>query len=307
MRPIAVPTLLLAAVLTGCGTEVVVDPGAATAPGAPSSPTTTTTAGPTEGVSGIAEPPPFRVQYDGQELVLHPTSYCFGGGCVDGVRRNPTAIGAASELRIHVPVERFELEVSLSEVTAPAAAGDRCVGRAFPAPVEDLGGGWYLLRPFGPAATYDVGLFASGGGDLSADLRWTMPAGAAQPEPSARLAVVADHDGRPDSYGVGLAVDDLAASPRTASAEIEVTAGNGRSTTITPRLSRRSCAGDLFFAAPEREGRAAAALGDFPFTMTVTLSVDGVTHTATAVYPDDEIEGNEPSVALTFDPPLPGL
>jgi hypothetical protein len=39
----------------------------------------------------------------------------------------------------------------------------------------------------------------------------------------------------------------------------------------------------------------------------VTLTLDGRTYVATAVYPDDEIEGNEPSVGLQFTPGLPGL
>ena len=39
--------------------------------------------------------------------------------------------------------------------------------------------------------------------------------------------------------------------------------------------------------------------------MTVTL--DGVTHRASASFPGDVIDGNEPSVALEFTPPLPAL
>jgi hypothetical protein len=39
----------------------------------------------------------------------------------------------------------------------------------------------------------------------------------------------------------------------------------------------------------------------------VTLTLDGRTYRATAVYPDDEIKGNEPSVSLQFVPKLPSL
>ena len=53
--------------------------------------------------------------------------------------------------------------------------------------------------------------------------------------------------------------------------------------------------------------RPGSRLGEFPFTTSVTLTLDGRTYRATAVYPDDEIEGNEPSVALEFVPDLPGL
>jgi len=37
------------------------------------------------------------------------------------------------------------------------------------------------------------------------------------------------------------------------------------------------------------------------------FTLDGTTYRATARYPADEIEGNEPSVRLGFDPPLPAL
>ncbi len=140
-------------------------------------------------------------------------------------------------------------------------------------------------------------------------LRWQAPAGRAMPEPSARLALIADHDGEPDSYGLELALEDLAESPTRVSAEIEVTASNGRSMTFGVEESRDPCrsTGDLYFDHPDEPAKKAAQLGDFPFTTTVTLTLDGRTYRATAVYPDDEIKGNEPSVALQFTPELPAL
>ncbi|HSX68950.1 hypothetical protein [Nocardioides sp.] len=104
-----------------------------------------------------------------------------------------------------------------------------CGGRSFEVPAKDLGDGWYAVRPFGPAAHYDLELFAQGGGDMVASLRWRTPVDGPMPEPSARLALIANHDGKPDSYGLELAIDDLAETPQRASAEIKVTAGNGRS------------------------------------------------------------------------------
>ncbi|WP_377320616.1 hypothetical protein ACFJIY_16440 [Pimelobacter simplex] len=315
MRPLAVPALLLTVVLTGCGTEV---PSAgrapAAAPGATTSPaaTATTTAGPTAGPMagggpGITAPPPFRVRYGARELVLHPHTYCYGGGCVDGVVTEPPEVGSAAELLVHVPVRRFRLEVSLTEVR-PGRQGRRsCTGRQMTAPADDLGGGWYRIRPFGPAATYDVGLFATGRGDMFAQVRWTTPAAGPMPTPAAQLALIADHDGRPDSYGLELSVSGLDRTPRRATAQVEVTAGNGRRTTITAQRQRGSCVGDLWFGAPDEVARAAARLGGFPFTTRVTLVLDGVRHVATAVHPDDEVAGNEPYVALAFTPPLPGL
>jgi hypothetical protein len=49
------------------------------------------------------------------------------------------------------------------------------------------------------------------------------------------------------------------------------------------------------------------ALGPGPFTYEVELVHDGVRHVATATWPVDVIAGNEPSVALQFQPGLPAL
>ena len=54
-------------------------------------------------------------------------------------------------------------------------------------------------------------------------------------------------------------------------------------------------------------GRRAAALGGFPFRYEVDVRLDGTTYHASADYPADEIDGNEPSVALEFTPPLPAM
>jgi hypothetical protein len=233
---------------------------------------------------------------------------------VDGASTDPPDIGSPAKIQVYVPVPGFELSVYAQELTAEPRPGHpsfnaACGGRSFEVPVEDLGDGWYAVRPAGPAALYDIQLFAQGDGDMIAGIQWRTPFDGPAPEPSARLALIADHDGEPDSYGLELAIDDLAETPASVTAEIEVTAGNGRSMTFAAEQVEDRCrsAGDLYFDRPDGQAKAAAALGDFPFTTTVTLTLDGRTHRATAVYPDDEIKGNEPSVALQFTPPLPGL
>ena len=305
---LAVSTMLL---LAACGQEgpTAVDPPSAT-PSGPA-PTATTTAGVRHSES--VGPPPFRVRYDRQELVLHPHTSCYDG-CVDGVDSDPPDIGSPAEIQVYVPVEEFELSVHARELTSPPRPDEpsfdaTCGGRSFEMPVEDLGDGWYSVRASGPAAHYDVELFAQGGGDMIGSLRWRTPATGPMPDPSARLALIADNDGEPDSYGLELAVEDLVETPTDVSAEIEVTAANGRSVTFAAEPSADRCrsVGDLYFDRPDDLAKQAAGLGDFPFTTTVTLTLDGRTYVATAVYPDDEIEGNEPSVALEFVPELPGL
>jgi hypothetical protein len=308
---LVVSTMLL---LAACGREglTAVDPPSAT-PSGPA-PTATITAGVRHDVTGPDGPPPFRVRYDRQELVLNPHTYCYANGCVDGVVASPPDIGSPAEIHIYVPVEEFALSVHARELTRPPRPDDpsfnaTCGGRSFAMPVEDLGDGWYSVSASGPAALYDIELFAQGGGDMIGRLRWRTPGAGPMPDPSARLALIADHDGEPDSYGLELAVEDLAETPTDVSAEIEVTAANGRSMTFAAEQSAGRCpsVGDLYFDRPDDLAKQAAGLGGFPFTTTVTLTLDGRTYVATAVYPDDEIAGNEPSVALEFAPELPGL
>lgn len=308
---LAVSTMLLAA---ACGQETLTadDPPTATPIGP--APTATSTAGVRHDQTGIDQPPAFRVRYDGQELALYPHTYCYDNGCVDGFDPNPTDIGSPVEIQVYVPVKEFTLSVYARELTrAPRpnqpSFNATCGGRSFEVPVKDLGDGWYSISASGPSAHYDIELFAQGGGDMIGSLRWRTPTAGPMPKPSARLALIANHDGEPDSYGLELAIDDLAETPTRVSAEIEVTAGNGRSMTFGAEESKDPChsAGDLYFDHPDEPAKKAAQLGDFPFTTTVTLTLDGRTYRATAVYPDDEIKGNEPSVALQFTPKLPGL
>lgn len=58
---------------------------------------------------------------------------------------------------------------------------------------------------------------------------------------------------------------------------------------------------------PDAKGLEAASLGKGPFTYIVEVVLDGERYTAKAVWPKDEIKGNEPSVALDFSPDLPAL
>jgi hypothetical protein len=175
-------------------------------------------------------------------------------------------------------------------------------------PVEQTAPGQYLLQPAGHADTYDVTLFGRGDGDLFVTFRWTTPADGPMPVPEARIAVLADHDGRVDSYGIELELSDLAATPREASAEVTVTAADGESLTFSATRAPGCMAeGTVYWDGPDQAGLRAATLGAAPFTYLVEVVLDGTAHAATATWPDDQIAGYEPAVSLEFDPPLPAL
>ena len=105
-------------------------------------------------------------------------------------------------------------------------AGKEC-GRIQEAPLTQTGDGSFVLLPIGHADTYDVTLFGRGNGDLFVTFRWTTPIDGPLPQPEARLAVLAGHDGKTDSYGVELEVSNLARNPEEAVATITVRAETG--------------------------------------------------------------------------------
>lgn len=285
--------------LTGCGSGVIGGTVPAPEP-VPASPTATISHGNRNGP--VATPPPFLVRYGETQLELAPFTYCYRSGCVDGFDDAPVSIGSPEEIFVLVQVEDFD------ELVVTQAAGDDVCARTIPAEVESLGGGWWRVRPRGPAADYRLSIFASGdgAGDMVADLRWRNPSDQPMPEPDAGLTLIVDHDGRPDSYGLELYLTGLETTPDRASARITVTAANGRSLTFDATRATAGCEADgtVRWDGPADQAKRAAGLGDFPFTMRVEVVLDGVTHVATATYPDDQIKETESSLPLRFEPPL---
>jgi hypothetical protein len=244
----------------------------------------------------------FTIHADNRVARLSPSTYCYGGTCVDGVGAIAADVGRAREVVIDFPLPDWKL----SAIFTPA--GERC-GRAQTVPLVARGDGSHALRPAGHRGTYNVSLWAVGNGDASTAIRWTTPADGPRPEPESTLAILAAHDGRVDSYGVEFAVTNLARTPKNATATVTVTAANGEHLTFDATRTTTACLneGSVLFDGPDERGLAAAALGPAPFTYDAVLVLNGVRHVAHATWPDDVIAGNEPSVALRFSPPLPAL
>ena len=295
MPRIAVVLLVGAAVLGACGAEEPTTSATGT------STTKTTQAREDRAETPDLKPPPAVTVRNGEKtLELRAWTYCYGNGCADGM---PPAelpdIGRADELTVEFPLPDWSFLATFSP------ADSECP-REHTIPLTANGDGTFRLTPAGHAGTYDVTLSGQGNGDLFVSFRWTTGQDGPLPTPKARLAVVADHDGRPDSYGVELMLSNLAATPADASATITVRAGNGEALTFdATRMPDCLAEGTVYWDGPDDQGLAAAALGEPPFTYEVAVVVDGVHHTAEATWPDDQIVGNEPSVALEFTPPLP--
>jgi hypothetical protein len=252
----------------------------------------------------LDSPPPVTVRFSDQSLVLPAWTYCYRSACVDGAPpADPPSVGSPDQVVIQFPLPGWTFTASFTP------AGDEC-GRVQPATLEATSDGEFVLRPTGYASTYDVTLFGKGNGDLFVTFRWTTPSDGPLPIPEARLAVLADHDGQVDSYGVELEVANLARTPKEASATITIRTSTGKAITFEATHARRDWClpdGTLYWDGPDSKGLAAASLAEGPFLYEVELVLDGVTHRATATWPSDQILGNEPSVALHFSPELPAL
>jgi hypothetical protein len=256
-----------------------------------------------EGPGGLTPPPPVTVGFLDGSVELSAWTFCYKTGCADGAPpADPPDVGSPEEVTVEFPLQGWSFTASFSP------AGEEC-GRIQHVPLEQTGAGTFVLRPAGYAGTYDVTLFGQGNGDLFVTFRWTTPTDGPRPVPEARLAVLADHDGRVDSYGIEFEVANLAATPQRASAVITVRAADGNDLTFQAKGPARGCRpeGTLYWDGPDRKGLAAASLGEGPFTYEVVLTLDGVRYEASARWPEDEIAGNEPSVVLNFTPSLPAL
>jgi len=287
--------------LAGCGETASVDQvgaGAESSTAVETEPATEPAAPPAS-----SAPPPVTVRYLDESVALEAWTYCYRSLFADGSPpAAPPNVGSPEEVLVEFPLPGWSFTASFQP------AGKQC-GRIQEAPLEPVGDGRFRLRPAGYAGAYDVTLFGRGDGDLFTTFRWTTPVEGPLPTPQARLAVIANHDGRPDSYGVELELTDLARTPRQASARITVWAADGDAVAFDATRSDLGCLpeGTVYWDGPDDRGLEAAALGKGPFRYEVELVLDGSRYFAEAAWPADEIAGNEPSVALEFTPSLPGL
>lgn len=247
-------------------------------------------------------PPPVTIRSLDQSIELTAWSYCFGNRCVSGAPPpQPAHVGSPDEVLVEFPLEDWSFDAFFTP------AGERC-GRVQQVPVEEAGDGGLVLQPPGYAGAYDVTLFGRGDGDLAVTFRWTTPEDGPLPEPEARTAIISGSPRNPHSYGIELAIDNLAETPGEASATITVEADGGESLTFEAQEERSLCRqGSLYWNGPDRMGREASELGEGPFRYRVEVWLDGKRYVAEAIWPDDEIRGNEPSVRLEFRPALPAL
>lgn len=258
---------------------------------------------------GDDAPPPVRVTAGDRSIELDAFTYCYTNVCADGMPPDPLEdIGESGEVHVDFALPDWTFEATLRPT------GQDC-GREEHVELAPDGDGGHTLLPAGPAGAYDVTLSGWGNGDAFYAFRWTTTGDGPVAPPTARLALLADHDGAVDSYGIELVLDHLATTPAAATASVTLRAADGREHTFAvPGEPDLGCPDGRvsWFGAPAVGLDALAAVGGTGrpvepemFTFDVLVTLDGVEHRATATWPDDVIVGNEPSVALDFSPALP--
>ncbi len=219
-------------------------------------------------------------------------------------------MGSPGEIEITFPVPGFRFTATTHR------HGEMC-GRAQTVTLEPIGPGTHRLLPVGQAGDYVVTLSGRSGegvmpkGDVSASFRWHSPRDGPNEAPTAAASILAGSPTDLRSFGVGLEVHDLRATPRPGrvAATAVVTSREGASMTIDLERRSEECAdeGSVFFDAAEALGEQAARLGSAPFRYDITLVIDSIPYHGTATWPDDVDPACSPCTPLRFNPPLPGL
>lgn len=250
-------------------------------------------------------PPLFHVLTDDGQVDLRPWTICFTGGCADGMPSDaPPLIGSPDALVFGFDVPGWTFD----SVTFREHGTRGGCGRSVTVAAETTGERTFRVVPAGPAGDWDVDVFGRGpGGDAVTTVRWRTPVDGTFPEvATGTAAVLADHDGRLDSYGVELSVADLDRRHSRASASIRVTSATGGSV-VLPLRAPEDCydEGALFFRASDDVGRRATTIGEGPFDYEVRLVLGTTTYVGRARWPDDTDEEITPGVRLSWEPALP--
>lgn len=255
--------------------------------------------------AGFPEVPPVVLTLADGEVPLRPWTFCLEGGCADGMRpEDPYDVGSPGSVEFSFERAGWEFEATFTDDR------DADCPRAVTTEAEATSPTTFRLEPAGPAGAWTVDLFGrkDGEGDVVVSFDWTTPVDGTMPDAATGVAaVLADHDGALDSYGVEVSVRDLAFTPAETVATMTVTSAVGEAVVIDLAALGDGCigAGALYLTASPDEGRRATLIGDGPFTYRVDLVLDGVPYVGVGTWPDGVVPELEPFVPLTWTPELP--
>ena len=228
--------------------------------------------------------------------------------CADGIAAPPyvTAVPGA-DATFAFPIEGWTFTALAQPLVSPDAQLDPCT--RFVDMTVTTSGSAFQAAVDGPAGRYLVHLNGQGPqGSVSSSFAWTFTVSRQTPPATGHLALLTDHDGELDSYGVEVGIRGLDSGYPDATATATVTAVDGSSRTYGPYRDRdrnRCDDGSIFITSPRSEPEPSPDLGPGPYQYRVELFLAGRTYIGTAVWPRDERPDEAPNTDLVFAPPLP--
>ena len=193
------------------------------------------------------------LQLDGRQVALEPWTSCYGNMCSDGMPVPPFEDAGDRDL---VPFS-FPLKGWTFEATFTPSAEGECE-RAITVPAEKTGDYTFAIPAAGPPGAYDVNVFGQRPGrrrghdvrvgDLGQRRRCRSRVATWDSSPTTVTATIA--------YPVELGLQDLATTPRSATATVTVTAADGATKTYGPFTPEKGCfgVGQVFFREPGNGG-----------------------------------------------------
>lgn len=245
---------------------------------------------------------------EGQVIDAQPWAACLGSGCWDGgpgLGGPVPSVGSPDALYFAIDYPGWKFHwVTFNPVD------DECGGRTITVRATSVTDRIFRVDPTGLRGEWRVDVFgrAPAGGDAVTSVLWTTPEDGSMPEPRANGSLFTDQDGRRVAPygGPELHLSDLARTPRSADASWTVTDGAGTSVTVPLRLQELRCErdGSASFQGRELTPIELSSLSGTSLTYTAEVSLDGMTYTGAAQWPQDET-AQAPYTRFIFEPPLP--
>ena len=254
--------------------------------------------------------PTVAVRSPVRTLQLVPFTYCLAGRCVDGFPTHQGSVGRSESVAIR-STANTTIHVTMSAGTPPPDqpfAGAPC-GRTFSTTLRADNDGRATLMPLGPAGSYRVGLFVNpaAGGDLAVSFDWITTRPGPTNVPRSEVSILANHDGSVDSYGVEFGAPTWRPRRRR---DGQRPYHCGRRRGDDDGLTRRTdqCTeGTVAFTRRTQPGCRPHDQDQSRSPTTSRSVLDGVRHTARAVWPRDVDPDCSPCVPLRYSPPLSRL
>ena len=231
--------------------------------------------------------------------------------CADGMPPDePPSLGVVTgQVEVTFPHDGWSWSALLRHPT------DQC-GPIFTVDLEPAGDQRWLLPDSGPIGTYEVDLSGNGPeGDVNVSFAMTTTREGSAPTPRSAFDLFFDDDGMIKIYGPPtLTLTAIAPDAAVEGAELVVVAADGTRHVAALEVleSRDGCSTPGYHSLTDgtdpdvqfEQLDGVEEYGPAPYDISLTLSIDGVEHTADVAFPAD-VDEETSSMLPSFTPPLP--